>query len=168
MTARPRLALLAGAAILTTAAGAYAAGAAQQEPAQATRTVLAQAVDPTGARGRTLGVSRVRIPADTRLALHRHPGTQVAYIQKGTLTYSVRSGVANVYRGAADQSPRLVRRIAAGETARVRTGEWLIERPRMVHSGANEGDRPLVILLATLFRTGSPASIPVPEATRAP
>jgi quercetin dioxygenase-like cupin family protein len=168
MTPRPRMALLAGTACLTAAAGAYAAGAAQNEPAQATRTVLAQAVDPTGARGRTLGVSRVRIPARTRLALHRHPGTQVAYIQKGTLTYSVRSGVANVYRGAADQSPRLVRRIAAGQTGRVRTGEWLIERPRMVHSGANAGDRPLVILLATLFRTGSPASIPVPEGTRAP
>jgi quercetin dioxygenase-like cupin family protein len=130
-------------------------------------TVLAQAVDPTGARGQTLGLSRVRIPAHTRLGLHRHPGTQVAYIQKGTLTYTVRSGVVNVYRGAADQSPRLLRRIAAGETGRVRAGEWVIERPRAVHFGANEGDRPLVILLATLFRTGSPASIPVPEGTRA-
>ena len=168
MTSRPRLALLAGAAILTTAAGAYAAGAAQDQPAQATRTVLAQAADPTGARGRTLALSRVRIPAHTRLALHRHPGTQIAYIQRGTLTYTVRSGVANVYRGPADQSPHLVRRIAEGETARVLAGEWLIERPRMVHSGANAGDRPLVILLATLFRNGSPASIPVPEGTRAP
>jgi quercetin dioxygenase-like cupin family protein len=168
MTSRPHIALLAGAAILTTAAGAYAAGAAQDEPAQATRTVLAQAVDPTGARGRTLALSRVRIPAHTRLALHRHPGTQIAYIQKGTLTYTVRSGVVNVYRGPADQSPRLVRRVAPGETGRVRAGEWVIERPRAVHFGANEGDRPLVILLATLFRTGSPASIPVPEGTRAP
>jgi quercetin dioxygenase-like cupin family protein len=168
MTPRPHIALLAGAAILTTAAGAYAAGAAQDEPAQATRTVLAQAVDPTGARGRTLALSRVRIPAHTRLALHRHPGTQIAYIQKGTLTYTVRSGVVNVYRGPADQSPRLVRRVAPGETGRVRAGEWVIERPRAVHFGANEGDRPLVILLATLFRTGSPASIPVPEGTRAP
>lgn len=162
---RALLALLAGAAL---PAAAYAAGAAQQAPPQATRAALAQAVNPTGAPGRTLGLSRVRIPAHTSLALHRHPGTQIAYIQKGTLTYSVRSGVANVYRGAADQSPRLVRRIAAGETRRVRAGEWLIERPRMVHSGANEGDRPLVILLATLFRNGSPASIPVPEGAGRP
>jgi quercetin dioxygenase-like cupin family protein len=43
----------------------------------------------------------------------------------------------------------------------VRAGEWVIERPRVVHFGANEGDRPVVILLATLFRNGSPASIPV-------
>ena len=168
MTPSPRMALLAGTAFLTAAAGAYAAGAAQNEPPQATRTVLAQAAHPTGARGRTLGLSRVRIPTHTRLALHRHPGTQIAYIQRGTLTYTVKSGVASVYRGPADRSPRLVRRIAAGETGRVRTGEWLIERPRMVHSGANARDRPLVILLATLFRTGSPASIPVPEGSRAP
>jgi quercetin dioxygenase-like cupin family protein len=168
MTPRPRQALLAGAAILTTAAGAYAAGAAQDEPAQATRTVLAQAVDPGGAHGRTLALSRVRIPAHTRLALHRHPGTQVAYIQKGTLTYTVRTGVVNVYRGAADQSPRVVRRVAAGETGSVRPGEWVIERPGAVHFGANGRDRPVVILLATLFRTGSPASIPVPDETHAP
>jgi hypothetical protein len=47
----------------------------------------------------------------------------------------------------------------------VRAGEWVIESPPAVHFGANEGDRPLVILLATLFRTGSPASNPVPEGT---
>jgi hypothetical protein len=31
-----------------------------------------------------------------------------------------------------------------------------------VHFGANEGDQPVLILLATLFRNGAPASIPVP------
>ena len=73
----------------------------------------------------------------------------------------------NVYSGAADQSPRLVRRVEAGQTGRVRTGEWVIERPYSVHFGANASDQPLVILLATLFRTGGPASIPVPEEARA-
>jgi quercetin dioxygenase-like cupin family protein len=159
----PRSALLAGALLLAlTAAGAYAAGAAHQSP-QATRTVLAQAVDPPGGHGRTLGLSRVTIPAHTRLGLHRHPGVQLAYIQKGTLTYTVERGVVNVYRGAADQDPRVVRRIAGGETGRVNAGEWVTERPRVVHFGANESDHRVVILLATLFRNGSPASIPVPE-----
>jgi quercetin dioxygenase-like cupin family protein len=159
----PRSALLAGAFLLSlTAAGAYAAGAAQQPP-QATRTVLAQSVDPPGARGRTLGLARVTIPAHTRLGLHRHPGVQLAYIQKGTLTYTVKRGVVNVYRGAADQKPRVVRRIVGGHTGSVRAGEWVIERPRVVHFGANNGDRRVVILLTTLFKNGSPASIPVPE-----
>jgi quercetin dioxygenase-like cupin family protein len=164
MLSRPRLALLAGAALLSvTAAGGYAAGVAHQGAAQATRTVLAQAVNPAGARGRTLGLSRVTIPAHTRLGLHRHPGTQIAFIRKGTLTYTVRTGVVNVYRGPGDQDPQVVRRVRAGHTGRVHAGEWVIERPRVVHFGANNGDRPVVILLGALFRNGAPASIPVPD-----
>jgi len=163
VVAHPRSALIVGAFLLMlTAAGAYAAGAAQRPP-QATRTVLAQAVDPPGARGRTLGLARVTIPAHTRLGLHRHPGVQLAYVQKGTLTYTVKRGVVNVYRGAADQKPRVVRRVAGGHTGSVKAGEWVIERPHVVHFGANNGDRPVVILLTTLFKNGSPASIPVPE-----
>ena len=64
-------------------------------------------------------------------------------------------------RGAADQDPRVVRRVAGGKTGSVHPGEWVIERPRVVHFGANKGDRPVVILLATPFEDGSPASIPV-------
>jgi len=161
---RSRSAPLVGAILLSvTAGGAYAAGAAHRAPPQATRTVLAQAVDPPGGRGRTLALSRVRIPSHTRLALHRHPGVQLAYVQKGTLSYTVRRGVVKVYRGAADQDPVVVRRISAGQTASVNAGEWLIERPHVVHFGANDGDRPVLILLATLLRNGRPASIPVPE-----
>ena len=163
MLPRARLALLASAVLLpATAAVAYAAGVAHQPPPAATRTVLAQAVDPAGSRGRTLALSRVTIPAHTRLGLHRHPGTQIAYVQTGTLTYTVRKGVVNVYRGPGDQEPTVVRRVAAGRTGTVRAGEWVIERPRVVHFGANQGGRPVLILLATLFRNGAPASIPVP------
>ena len=93
--------------------------------------------------------------------MHRHPGTQIAFIQKGTLTYTVGTGAVNVYRGAADRNPRVVRRVAAGQTGKVRAGEWVIEQPRVVHFGANEGERPVLILLATLFENGSPPSIPV-------
>jgi quercetin dioxygenase-like cupin family protein len=154
-------ALLIGALLVVTAACGYAAGAVGQAPAQATRTVLAQAVDPAAARGRTLALSRVTIPADTQLGLHRHPGTQIAYIQKGTLTYTVRIGVVPVYRGPADQDPELVRRIGAGQTGEVHAGEWVIEPPGAVHFGANRGDTPVRILLATLFKTDRPPTIPV-------
>jgi quercetin dioxygenase-like cupin family protein len=163
MLSGARLALLVGAVLLpATAAVAHAAGVAHEPPAEATRTVLAQAVDPAGSRGRTLALSRVTIPAHTRLGLHRHPGSQIAYIPSGTLTYTVRKGVVNVYRGAGDQEPTVVRRVAAGRTGTVRAGEWVIEGPRVVHFGANEGDRPVLILLATLFRNGAPASVPMP------
>jgi quercetin dioxygenase-like cupin family protein len=164
LISHPRLTMLATLALLpATATGAYAVGHAQQKPAQATRTALAQAVNPAGGRGRTLGLSRVTIPPKTRLALHRHPGTQIAYIQKGTLTYTVRTGAVNVYRGVADADLRVVRRIGAGQTGSVRAGEWVIERPSTVHLGANKTGRPVRILLASLFKNGSPSTIPVPE-----
>src|SRR4051812_29762121 len=108
-----------------------AAGVAAQSlgagarPAQApVREALAQVVNPRGAPGRTLGLSRVTIPARTALAPHRHPGYQIGYIERGTLTYTVKTGVVRIYRGAADASPRLVRAIRAGSTGRVRAGEW--------------------------------------------
>jgi len=66
-----------------------------------------------------------------------------------------------IYRGAADASPRLVGTVRAGETGRVRVGAWVVERQGDVHFGANRGRRPVVILLATLFTTGSPPSTPV-------
>jgi hypothetical protein len=145
------------------AAGAAARSlGAEAQPGQApAREALAQVVNPRGAPGRTLGLSRVTIPARTALAPHRHPGYQIAYIARGTLTYTVRTGVVRVYRGAADASPRRVGTIRAGETGRVHAGEWLVERQGDVHFGANRGRRAVVILLATLFTTGSPASIPV-------
>lgn len=148
-------------AALALVPAAYAAGAARDTPAQATREALAQAVDPAGAHGRTLGLSRVTIPAHTRLGLHHHAGTQIAYVQKGTLTYTVARGTVKVYRGAADADPRVVRRITGGHTGLVHAGEWVIEQPRAIHFGANDGDRPVRILLATLFTNGSPPSLPV-------
>jgi quercetin dioxygenase-like cupin family protein len=144
------------------AAGAYAVGAASQTPGtSATRTSLAQAVNPVGAKGRTLGLSRVTIPPHVALGLHHHAGTQIAFIQRGTLTYTVKTGAVSVYRGAADEHPRVVRRVTAGHSGRVFAGEWVIEQPHVIHFGANNGATPVVILLATLFTNGSPPSIPV-------
>jgi quercetin dioxygenase-like cupin family protein len=163
---RSRLAVMAGVlALPVTAVAAYAAGAERATtPAPAvTRDVLAQVVDPAGAKGRTLALSKVVIPAHTALALHRHPGNQIAYIQRGTLTYTVRTGVVKVYRGPADDHPKVVRAVRAGETGTVRPGEWVVERPGDVHFGANNGSGKVVILLATLFTDGSPASIPVTD-----
>ena len=153
--------LIPGALLPFMCVAAYAAGAASHQSPIATRSVLAQVVDPRGAQGRTLALSRVRIPARTALALHRHPGHQIAYVERGTLTYTVRSGVVKVFRGPADGRAKVVRRIRPGQMGEVRTGEWVVERPSDVHFGANRRDRPVVILLATLFTNGSPASIPV-------
>jgi quercetin dioxygenase-like cupin family protein len=162
---RPRL-FVTVVVVIACSAAAYSAGAVQRQSSPtAVREALAQAVSPAGARGQTLGLSRVVIPPKARLALHVHPGTQIAYIDKGTLTYTVRTGAVNVYRGQADKSPRLLRRITAGHTAKVRPGQWLIEKPHVQHFGANLSATPVVILAATLLKNGQPPAIPIQAAS---
>lgn len=63
-------------------------------------------------------------------------------------------------KGAADEDPRLVRTIRAGDTARIRTGQWIVEQPTTHHHAANQGKQRIVIYLSTLFPHGAPPSIP--------
>lgn len=163
MLTRSRAAAAAAVALLPlTAVGAYAAGHAAQDTAPTAKRVdLALLENPAGAKGRTLGLSRVTIPPHTALPLHKHPGNQIASIERGTLTYTVKTGAVEVYRGPATVDAKPVRVVKAGQTAQVRAGEWVVESPGDVHVGANRGSKPLVILLATLFPNGAPSSITV-------
>lgn len=95
-------------------------------------------------------LSRVVVNPGANLALHHHEGTQIAGIESGVLTYTVERGSAVVREGEADQQPRLVRTIAAGQTAKVRAGQWMVEQPSDIHRAANRGSVPVVIYLATL------------------
>jgi quercetin dioxygenase-like cupin family protein len=132
---------------------------AQSGGSAAVRTALAQSTKVKGAKGRTLGLSRVTIPVGGQIALHHHEGTQVAYVQKGVLTYTVKSGSVTVMSGPAD-SPTLVRRISGGQTGKIQAGQWIVEQPSTIHEAANNGKSPIVIYLSTLLRTGAPPSTP--------
>ena len=143
-------------------AAAFAAGAlttATSAPT-ATRHALAAVANPVGAKGRTLGLSRVVVPAGAVLALHHHTGTQVAYIDAGVLTYTVKTGSVPVYKGEADGTQKLVRRITAGHTGRISQGQWLVEQPSVVHMAANRGNGFVEIHLANLLPNGDPPSVP--------
>src|SRR3954452_13849012 len=129
-------------------------------PPTATRLALAQSRHVRGAPDRTLGLSRVVIPAHARLPLHHHEGTQVSYIRKGTLNYTVHSGSVKVKRGLADEHPKLVRRVRAGHTVVLHPGEWLIEQPSDHHSAANRTNKQVIVYLATLLKTGAPPATP--------
>lgn len=148
--------------------GAFALGAVlpgafagEKPPPEVVRNAFAQTSDVKGAPQRTMVLSRVVVNPGARLALHHHLGTQISRVVAGTLTYTVERGSAVVREGEADRSPRLVRRIEAGQTARVRAGQWLVEQPSDIHRAANRGSVPVVIYLATLLRSGAPPSTPV-------
>lgn len=149
------------------AAASFALGVAVADRAERRAPVeregLAEAKHPRGAPGRVLGLSRVIVQPGAELALHRHQGTQIARIERGTLTYTVREGSVTVRRGDTAGPVRVVRRIEAGETAPIRAGQWIVEQPTTIHRAANRGDRRIVISIATLLRRGAPPSIPVDD-----
>ena len=158
----PRV-LVALALIGAFALGAVLPGAIGKIAAEPTaiRNALAQTSKVQGAPKRTLVLSRVEVEPGAQLALHHHLGTQVAHIESGTLTYTVRRGSAVVKTGESDQSPKLVRTIKAGQTAPIRSGQWIVEQPSDIHEAANRGSSPVVIYLATLLQTGAPPATPV-------
>ncbi len=150
--------LLAAFGLGTLFSGALAEGGS--EPT-AVRSALARSGKVQGAPGRTMVLSRVVVEPGARLALHHHLGTQISRIVGGTLTYTVRQGSAAVREGDAEKDSRLVRTIAAGQTARIKAGQWLVEHPSDIHEAANKGDMPVVIYLATLLKSGAPPATPV-------
>jgi quercetin dioxygenase-like cupin family protein len=147
--------LIAMAVVLPTAFGASAPGPAP------VRQAMAQSEHVQGAPGRTMVLSKVTVPPGARLAVHHHLGTQISRVVAGTLSYTVRRGHAELFEGESDQEPRLVRDIAAGQTAQIGAGQWLVEQPSDIHQAANRGSSPVVIYLATLLKDGAAPSTPV-------
>lgn len=127
----------------------------------AIRNALAQTSRVQGAPGRTLVLSRVVVKPGAKLATHHHLGTQVARIQSGVLRYTVRRGSVVVRRGESDQSPKVVRKIEAGQTGSIGSGQWIVEQPSDIHEAANRGSEPVVIYLATLLQDDAPPATPV-------
>jgi quercetin dioxygenase-like cupin family protein len=146
---------------LVTVASVAAATTLTAERQPVVRTALAAASDLAGVPGKTLGLSRVTVEPGGELPLHRHPGTQTAYIARGALTYTVVTGSVVVRRGNPEADAQVIRTIRSGQTAVIRTGTWIVERPGTIHRAANKGDQQIVIWVATLFRTGAPPAIPV-------
>ncbi|MFN8151488.1 MAG: cupin domain-containing protein [Solirubrobacterales bacterium] len=153
--------LIAALALALLAVGAAAGWALQERQASTVvREPLAQSSKVREAKGQTLGLTRVTLKPGAQIAPHHHPGTQVSYIDEGTLTYTVLSGSVTIRKGPSDDHPKTVRKVEAGETARIKAGQWIVEQPNEHHQARNAGDGPVVIYLSTLFPKGAPPSIP--------
>ena len=149
------------AALVLVAGGAVGWALARGDAAPTAHLEALAATDkPEGAKGRTLALSRVTVPAGAELALHHHEGTQIAHIDKGTLTYTVVEGSVEVRKGSADGDAKLVRKIKAGQTAKIKAGQWVVEQPTDHHMAANRGKKKIVIYLSTLLEKGAPPSTP--------
>ncbi len=164
MRARTRLraALALATVALTGLAGGNLATSAPSAP-EAKRDAMAQTTKVQGAPGRELVLSRVVVPAGAKLALHHHLGTQVARVESGVLTYTVEQGSVVVRRGQSDARPTAVRTIKAGQTGKIKAGQWIVEQPSDIHRAANNGSKPVTIYIATLLEAGAPPATPVSQ-----
>lgn len=141
--------------------GAFAAGTVVHGASAPTRVDLAMLDDPVGAPGKALALTKVVVPAGASLATHYHPGSGVASIDSGSLTYTVVRGSVNVWRGSPPDASTLERTVRAGHTTTLRAGEWIAEAPGMIHRARNATDRSIVIHLATLYPIGAPPATAV-------
>lgn len=123
------------------------------------RDILGQVVDPPGAEHSTLSVVRYTIPAGAELHAHIHPGVQVARIEEGELTYTIEFGAATIRRAAADADEQ----VAGPATITLGPGDTVTEFATMVHFGANQTDRPLVIIATLLTADGEGLAVEVDE-----
>jgi quercetin dioxygenase-like cupin family protein len=141
-------------------AGLAVSAASADDPAPVTvnRQSLAETPAPPGAPKRTLGLSKVVVMPGSQLASHHHPGAQLGYIAEGALTYTVETGSATVLKGPGDDAT-VVKKLKPGQTYTVKAGQWLREEQGEVHHARNNGSVPIVIYIATLFKTGKPAAI---------
>lgn len=142
-------------------AGGIAISAVKDDPPAPKYNSLARTVNPIGAKGKALGLSRVVIQPGAKIPLHYHEGTQVSYIQTGTLTYTVRDGGVKVMTGPGDDG-KVVRRIKAGQTGKIKAGQWIVEQPTTIHRANNFGDGKIVIYLSNLLDKDAAPSTLVP------
>jgi quercetin dioxygenase-like cupin family protein len=121
------------------------------------RTVLASGV-PLVAPADKLELARYVIQPGTQLVAHHHPGMQLAFIESGTLTYTVLVGTVTVH-----QADGGTRTIASGQTGTIAAGEWIAEDETIHHFGKNAGTVPVVILASSLLEADQPPAIPDPS-----
>lgn len=126
-------------------------------PGEVVKEILGTDVDPPGGSGRTLTLIRYTVPAGAKLAPHIHPGVQMASIQSGRLTYTVVKGTAVVRRSGSSQDVQ----VPAPNTITLKPGDTVTEIDGMVHFGANQTNRPVVILATLLTKDGADLAVPV-------
>ena len=158
-----RRSVLAALCALLAVAGlsAYAGAQMAGRPQPVVREALAQDVNPAGAKGRTLGLSRVDVPPGAQLALHRHPGVQIARIDEGVLTYTVVTGSVGVWRGNPEVKATKVRTIPPARPRRSAPASGSSRTPARSTAPPTGARKTIVIYISSLFRNGAPPAIPV-------
>jgi hypothetical protein len=137
--------------VVGAAVAAYAAK--EKEPI---RRVVYGTTEPQNSPGQSLIMQTVEVDPGAALPEHFHEGTQLATIKAGVLTYKVVSGsVLVMHRDGSTET------VAGPGEVKLRVGDTIAENEALVHYGANEGKKTVVIDVAALLRDGAPLSTAV-------
>ena len=115
---------------------------------------------PLAAPGETLELVQYTIPSGAKLPVHKHPGVQMATIEKGELTYHVVShGEVQVNRHDGDEET-----IHPGQSATFTSGDSWVEPVGMVHYAENRSDTSVILMSTSLLDDHEPPTELVDEA----
>lgn len=153
----------------TTATRAQDQPAATPLPYAVLREVLATGV-PSDAPGYDLTLWQYTIEPGTKLPVHIHPGMQIARVVAGELTYTVvENGVVQITRAQTDiATPAATESLSPGQTTVFYPGDSFVEPGGMVHFAEVTSDEPVILLVASLFKSGEPLSTIIEVGTPTP
>lgn len=124
-----------------------------------TSQVLA-VTEPQSAPGQELAVRLTTIAPGGGLVPHTHPGTQLIWLESGTLHLVVVDGEVPITRAPNNGTPGPAETLASGQETELNAGDSWVEGEGVVHYGVNTGEEPAVLRVASLYQAGEPAAQP--------
>jgi quercetin dioxygenase-like cupin family protein len=152
---------LAGAGILalgaTLARTALPAAAHQEEndPLAGTTIETLSAGAPGITPGNSLVLLRVTMEPGVVIPPHSHPGPVALHVEQGLFGTEFFEGKGTVQPAAVDGTPAAAIEMAPGDDVQMPAGDHLFY-DGAVHTMRNDGDEPLVLLVAAIFENEAP------------
>ena len=124
--------------------------------------------EPEAAPGQALSLVRITFEPGGYFASHGHPGTQIWYIDAGTLSTTIQEGTARLTRAPVGGTPTPAEHLAPGDDVTMLAGDALFFGPDLVHTVRNEGDETTILLISAILAADQPPVIFHHEATTTP
>jgi quercetin dioxygenase-like cupin family protein len=105
--------------------------------------------------GHALVLLRVTMEPGTILAAHSHPGPVALHVEQGLFGTEFVEGAGTVQPAPQGGTPTPAIEVAAGDDIQMPAGDALFY-DGAVHTMRNDGDEPVVLLIAALFDASAP------------
>jgi len=111
--------------------------------------------EPEIATGNSLVLLRVTMEPGVVIPPHSHPGPVALYVEQGLFGTEFFEGKGTVQPAPVDGTPVAAIDMAPGDDVQMPAGDHLFY-DGAVHTMRNDGEEPLVLLVAAIFENGAP------------